>query len=444
MTESDPSQGGGGTTGGASATERAQASLILRSVPEAVAWPPDWERSGVRYFYRRGGIVVRNRHRGRVEAALDAVHPERQALAPQVRSGTTLLRWAGEEGGPAVPEVLDRLAEEAGERIAAPDYLLYVCVHCCAASEQEVVPADADPFPPPRALGVGGPISGLGEGVKVVVLDTGLVPGAAADHAWLDGVTGDSDDPYLPDPAAPGTQLAQDGGHGTFTAGCVRVTAPRAQVHVVNAVDLLPRLPEESPIGGVFESDLADLLRSQLVAAPGQEPVQVPDIVVINFAGATADDHPPLALSALYDDVIQHLGEVLILAPAGNEGDTRKNWPASFRWVTSVGALDSQWLQRATWSNYGRTVDVYAPGEDLVNAFARGDYTCTWEPAAGEVRSFEGMARWSGTSFATPLVAGMIASRMSTTGQTSRRVWSSLRDLAERQAVPGVGPVLYP
>jgi hypothetical protein len=54
------------------------------------------------------------------------------------------------------------------------------------------------------------------------------------------------------------------------------------------------------------------------------------------------------------------------------------------------------------------------------------------------------MARWSGTSFAGPLVAGLIAARTSTTGQTSRRAWLSLLDLAESQAVPGTGPVLYP
>ena len=143
-------------------------------------------------------------------------------------------------------------------------------------------------------------------------------------------------------------------------------------------------------IGAVFESDLARLVRARLVAPAGSAAaVRVPDVLVLSVAGTTRNDVPPLALTALYEDVIQHLKGLLIVAPAGNEGDDRRNWPASFSWVVSVGALTADGAHRAAWSNHGRTVDVYAPGEDLVNAYASGRYTYAWDgPQRGETVTF--------------------------------------------------------
>ena len=435
-----------GDPAGISYTEIVQTELILRSVTGVAAFPERWQRSpnGVEYLYRKGSVLVRDWRLDEVRAVLAELVAPGHLVPDQVVPGATRLSWVDTNRELSVERVLRALEERFGPGIATPDHLLYVCGHSCAAIEPEVVPPDAVPVPRPQiGQDAADPHCRSGQGFKVLIMDTGFIAKAALDHYWMTGVTGEAD--LLFNPSG---WLAQDAGHGTFTAGCVRVTAPEASVHVTNATAMLPLEPDAGPIGAAFESDLAALVREQLVQRPGGPTISVPDILVLNFAGTSRNGGPLLAFNALYDDVIQHLKELLILSPAGNEGDTRKNWPGSFSWVVSVGGLAANWRDRASWSNYGHNVDVYAPGDQLVNAFATGKYVCTWKKTKTEKerekRKFSGMARWSGTSFSTPLVAGMVAARMSTTGQNSHRAWHSLFDLAERQAVPGVGPVLYP
>jgi hypothetical protein len=431
------------------ATRVVQGQRIVASVAGATAWPPDSHLTGnVEFFYLPQVLLVRDWNVAAISQVLDSVPIGNRSVdlpgsLTRVYLDTpiptpVIVRWLETGGSPD-----DRLPdlEQPLRGFAALDHLLYTCpVFSCAADEPIVVPAGSFPVPGvDSGVPDDRPAVGRGGGVRVVVVDTGLVEGATTEHSWLVGVTGDPDDPLGAD-----GKLGQDGGHGTFTAGCLRAAAPRAEMRVVDGTRFLARLDNATgTIGAAFEGDLAVLVRAALTDPLGS--LDVPDILLVNFAGPTLDGRPPQALAALHDDLLQHLRELLVVAPAGNEGDTTRNWPAAFPWVVGVGALGANWRDRATFSNYGPTTDVFAPGTDIVNAFAHGAYEYGWPgPLQGTTVTFEGMARWSGTSFAAPLVAGLIASRMSTTGQTSHRAWLSLLDLAESQAVPGTGPVLYP
>jgi subtilisin family serine protease len=112
--------------------------------------------------------------------------------------------------------------------------------------------------------------------------------------------------------------------------------------------------------------------------------------------------------------------DVVLVAAAGNDGAPRDFYPAAFGWVLGVGSLDRN-NKVSSFSNYGRSADVYALGRNMINVFPYGRYVCHEAPNKGDVRKFDnGLARWSGTSFASPLVAGLIAARMSVDKQGAR------------------------
>jgi hypothetical protein len=422
---------------------RAQLELILDSLDGAAAFPDrdrweDEEVDDVDYLYRRHTILVREQDADRIVDALTRIFGrpggeyvpagEEPPVFERQRVTAGVLRITLPGGLPPVPVVLGRLDENGLHGVGRIDPVLYVCPHACPATEPVEVPAGTvDPFPPP---GLGArccpghciPRPGCdGDGVFVSVVDTGLLPDAAIGHPWLVGVQGAEENPY-----GGGGNIRAYAGHGTFVAGCLRCAAPKASVFVERAFDIA---------AADFESNLAPSLEDALDRSP--------DILVFTFTTSNRQDLSLLTFDDIYERRIRHLKGLVVVAPAGNDGKRHPMWPAAYPWVVSVGALSASWRDRALFSNFGGWVDVFAPGENLVNAFPEGTYVCN-EPPVGEHREFHGMAQWSGTSFSTPIVAGSIAARMSATGENGQQAADSLLRLARSQAIPGVGAALYP
>jgi subtilisin family serine protease len=363
---------------------------------------------GVRYLFREQHILVRDEYLDQVLGFLVG-----STVSNPLIRGVTLVRVQED-----TLAALTSVNQQFGAGVAAPDHVVSISGEGghCPATEPEVIPCCAVPDPGPTTD------HAAGEGVRVVVVDTGLDPAAPATHPWMTGVTGDAD------PAIANGVLGPYAGHGTFIAGVVRCVAPRSEVIVKAIFDRA---------GATFESDLVEALDKVL-----QD--DFPDIISMSAGTWTFDASGLLGLNVFYETRLRHHKGVALVTAAGNDSSRQPFWPAAAPWTVSVGALATNWRSRASFSNFGGWVDVYAPGENLINAFPSGTYTFQEPPLPRPDGVFEGMARWSGTSFATPVVAGLIAARMSRAGESGRDAASALLAAARSAVLPGVGAVLLP
>ena len=176
-----------------------------------------------------------------------------------------------------------------------------------------------------------------------------------------------------------GTDVHDVVGHGTGTAS-VAAAATGNGVGIAGAGrnSSLLAVKVADVTGRIFTDDLA----AGIVWAVDHGA----NVVNLSLGGPTSDrlEKAAVAYAEAHD--------VLVVAAAGNEGTSAKQYPAALPGVLAVGATSSNGAVRAPFSSYGSWVDLAAPGRSIVVATPGGGYEVA-----------------DGTSYSAPLVSGAAA-----------------------------------
>ncbi len=400
-----------------------QDEFALRGISLEVAYTPNGDPD---YIYERGRLLITapddnfSRNFSQLRESLDGAELIEQGGGLAVVSIDRL-----RNGYLSVPDALAQLDPvfhrdlRRGPGVTpqiSPNHLFHV-ERLCSAVEPEVPGGCSQPWPPPRE-----PAEGE-QPVRIGLVDTGLIKPVDPALTWLSAGVDGEDDPLTTTLPGGLRLIPPFAGHGTFVAGVARCMAPRSEIFVGNELNIS---------GATLESKIVGKIEQVVTRFQ-------PAIVNVSSGSYTRNDWNPIAFEGFTD---RH-PELTLVAAAGNDSTDRPLYPAAFPWVISVGALGPDQTHLAWFSNYGQWVDIYALGEGIVNAFAVGQYRYHEPPKQPARQDFlRPLARWSGTSFAAPLVTGTIAARMGQTGESSRQAAEALLNEAQQNAIDGIGPVL--
>lgn len=219
-----------------------------------------------------------------------------------------------------------------------------------------------------------------GDGVRVAVLDTGIDEA----HPDLIDALDDARD-FTRSRSGP----IDRHGHGTHTAGTIA-----ARQNGVGVIGLAPQC--RLLVGKVLGDDGGGSTAS---VAAGIDWACDSGADIISLSLGSPEPEREL-LSAVERAAAK--GK-FIIAAAGNDGrDESVNYPARWRDTIAVAAVDSDG-RLSRFSSRGPEVDIAAPGENILSTWLRSGY-----------------ARLSGTSMATPFVAGVVALAIAAHRQADR------------------------
>ncbi|XP_033629087.1 aqualysin-1-like [Asterias rubens] len=211
-------------------------------------------------------------------------------------------------------------------------------------------------------------VVGTGQGVNVYVIDTGINP-KHYDFGGRASVLFDAN----------GGNGLDCNGHGSHVAGTIGGTVFGVAKGVnIFSLKVLPACSEESDEGKIIQA-------FEYLVTRVQSPAVVSMSIYVPGGSAYLDD--------VVRNFILKTNTTVVVCAGNDDTDACSDSPGRVAEVLTVGAVDDD-DNRASFSNYGSCVDVYAPGVDILSASYRGEYY---------------VERYSGTSMACPHVSGAVA-----------------------------------
>ncbi len=221
-----------------------------------------------------------------------------------------------------------------------------------------------------------------GSGTTAYIVDTGILSSHQEfSGRVLSGYTAISD----------GNGTTDCNGHGTHVAGTVGGTT----YGVAKNVNLVPIRILGCDGSGASSNVIAGL---DWILKNGKKPA----VVNMSLGGATSSSLDS-AVENLYNN-----GYVMVVAAGNSNTDACTSSPARVSKAITVAATDN--TDRASYSNYGSCVDIFAPGSQINSSWI-GSNTAT--------------KILNGTSMATPHVAGVVAEMLQSTPTASPQTIST-------------------